>query len=76
MCALTTNASESINAAIKQMVDFKESSWPEFDSVKHFVQSQREEVIRALSGRGRYRLCPEFSHYGVSSPTWMKMRPA
>ena len=42
------------------------------DSMKRFVQSQREE---ALSGRGCYRLCPEFSHYGVSSLTWVKMRP-
>ena len=68
---------DSINAAIKRKVDFRESGWPEFnDSMKHFVQSQKKEVIRALSGRGCYRLCPESAHYhGVSSPTWVKMRP-
>ena len=42
--------------------------------MKHFVESQREEVIRAFSGHGMYRLCPEFSHYGVSSQIWVKMR--
>ena len=53
--SFTTNASESINAAIKRKVDFKESGWPEFnENIKHFVESQREEVIRALSGRGMY----------------------
>ena len=28
----TTNASESLNAAIKRKVDFKESDWPQFIS--------------------------------------------
>ena len=51
----TTNASESLNAAIKRKVDFKESDWPEFLlHMKQYGDSQREEVIRALSGRGQY----------------------
>ena len=41
---------------------------------ERYVESQREEVIRALSGHGMYRLCPELPHYGVSSQVWMKMR--
>ena len=41
--------------------------------MKRFVESQREKVIRALSGRGMYRLCPEFAHYGVSSQIWIKL---
>ena len=53
----TTNATESINAAIKRKVDFKESDWPKCnENMKDFVESQREEAIRALSGRGMYRL--------------------
>ena len=73
--AFTTNASESINAAIKRKVNYKESGWPEFnESMKHFVDSQKEEVIRSLSGRGKFRFCPEFAHYGVPSPVWIKMR--
>ena len=40
-----TNASESINAAIKRKVDFKESDWPEFnEKMKHFVESQRKSL--------------------------------
>ena len=38
------------------------------------MESQREEIVRALSGRGQYRLNPEFAHYGVSTQEWIKMR--
>ena len=70
----TTNASESINAAIKRKVDYKESGWPELtDKMKQFVESQRDEVIRALSGRGQFRLEHKYSHYGVSAQSWQKM---
>ena len=72
----TTNASESLNAAIKRKVDFKESDWPQFIShMKQYVESQREEVIRSLSGRGQYRLLPIVSHYGVPTQSWIKMTP-
>lgn len=72
----TTNASESINAAIKRKVDYKESALPEFiKQMKHLVQSLREEVTQALSGRGQFRLCHGFAHYGTSTQMWMKMRP-
>ena len=30
---------------------------------------------RALSGRGQYRLLPQFSHFAVSPSQWAKMRP-
>ena len=30
-------------------------------------------MIRALSGRGQFRLCSDFSHYGVSTQVWVKM---
>lgn len=71
----TTNGSESINAAIKRKVNYKESEWPQFnDQMKEFATHQQEEIIRSLSGRGQYRLKPEFSHYGVSNLEWLKMR--
>ena len=51
----TTNASKSLNATIKGRVNFKESDWPEFISdMKQYVESQREKIIRSLSGRGQY----------------------
>ena len=71
----TTNGSESINAALKRKVNHKESAWPQFNEhMKAHVESQREEIVRALSGRGQYRLNPEFAHYGVSTQEWIKMR--
>ena len=70
----TTNASESLNAAIKRKVNFKESDWPEFISqMKQFAESQRDEVIRSLSGRGQYCLCTDLAHYGVPTQSWIKM---
>ena len=71
----TTNGFESINAAIKRKVNYKESEWPQFnDQMKEFATHQQEEIIRSLSRRGQYRLKPEFSHYGVSNQEWLKMR--
>ena len=71
----TTNGSESINAALKRKVNHKESDWPQFNEhLKAYVESQREEILRALSGRGQYRLNLEFAHYGVSTQEWIKMR--
>ena len=70
----TTNASESLNAAIKRKVNFKESDWPEFIAhMKQYVESQKEEVIRALSGCGQFRLCPDVGHYEVPTQSWAKM---
>ena len=72
----TINGSESINAAIKRKVDHKESDWPQFNEhIKSLVNSQHEEVIRALSQRGKYSLKPEYVHYSVATQEWMKMRP-
>ena len=42
--------------------------------MKQYVESQRE-VIRSLSGRGQYQLCPDVAHYGVPAQSWIKMTP-
>jgi len=42
--------------------------------VNQLVGQQEDEIIRALSGRGQYRL-PKFSHLAVSPSQWAKMRP-
>ena len=71
----TTNGSESINAAIKRKVNHKESDWAQFNNhIKQLMTSQHEEIIRALSQRGQYRLKPEYAHYGVTTQEWVKMR--
>jgi len=70
----TTNSSESLNAAIKRRVNYKESEWPEFnEAMKHLVMSQRDEVLRSLSGRGQYRLDQEYAHLLVAPQQWTKM---
>ena len=57
----TTNSSESVNAELKRKVDFKECEWTDFNKhVEELVESQRDEIIRALSGRDQYRLLPQF----------------
>ena len=72
----TTNASESVNAAIKRKVEYKESEWPTFnDKIKQLAKQQREEVIRSLSSRGQYRLLPQYLHFGVPTTKWGKMKP-
>ena len=43
--------------------------------IEQLVESQRDEVIRALSGRGQYRPLPQFQYLGVPIQNWMKMRP-
>ena len=69
----TTNAAES---TLKRKVDYKESEWPEFIKiVKDLVESQRQEVIRSLSGRGQYRLLPQYNHLGVTVQQWTTMNP-
>ena len=50
----TTNPSESVNAVIKRKVDYKATESPAFnDSLKRIIDGQRDEAIRALSGRGQ-----------------------
>ena len=63
---LTTNASESMNSVLKKGVSYKESQWPEFVQKMKDADSQRDEIIRALSGRGQYRLCEQYRNLGVS----------
>jgi len=72
----TTNSSESLNATIKRKVNFKESEWPQFnESMRELVLSQRDEVIRSLSGRGQYRVEKEYTHVVVAPERWMRMTP-
>ena len=65
---------ESLFAAVKRRVSFKESDRPEFIShMKQYVESQREEIIRSLSGHRQDRLCPDIAHYRVPSQSLIKM---
>ena len=68
--------SKSLNHIVKQHVQFKPSEWPEFNSnLKSLIDAKREEVIRALSGRGQYRLQQQYSDLGIDEFKWQRMRP-
>ena len=70
----TTNACESLNAVIKRKVNYKETEWPEFNNqMKQLIDRERDEAIRALSGRGQYRLCKEYTSLQVGPFEWTKM---
>ena len=72
----TTNSSEAINSVIKKQVHYKKTQWPEFvKHMKELAESQRNEIIRSLSGRGQYRLSEDYQHLSVSVEKWNKMRP-
>lgn len=72
----TTNACESLNAVIKRKVNYKESEWPEFNNqMKQLIDRERDEAVRALSGRGQYRLCKKYTALQVCPSEWVKMRP-
>jgi len=43
--------------------------------MKELVLEQRDEVIRALSGRGNYQLCRGYEHLQVSPQEWAKITP-
>ncbi len=69
----TTNASKSLNAALKKKVNFKETEWSEFnDAMKQFAMAQRDDTIRAIYGCGQYCLT---AHLLVSHQEWIKMTP-
>ena len=41
--------------------------------MKLLVESQHDEIIRALSGCNQFSLCPEVSHHGITALTWTNM---
>ena len=70
----TINASESLNAALKKKVNYKETEWPQFnEAVKELISAQRDEVIRAISGQGKYRLVKEYLSFQVTPQNCIKM---
>lgn len=55
----TTNTSESVNALLKNKVDYKRSELPDFlNKLKEVISEQDEELSRAVIGKGKYTLRP------------------
>ena len=59
--AYTMNASESINAIIKQHVQYKASCWPEFNEKLRKLPSMK----KLFSGCGLYCLTVQYSQLAV-----------
>ena len=71
--AFTTNASESLNAMLKE---YKKNELPLFiEKVKELVNEQSWEVERALIGRGKYRISEQYQFLAVPESQWFLMTP-
>ena len=70
----TTNASESVNAILKNKVNFKKTELPLFiENVKDLVKEQRKEIERAIIGRGKYELKKGYKFLEVPEEKWFLM---
>jgi hypothetical protein len=71
----TTNASESVNALLKNKVDYKRNELPDFlKKLKEVIDEQDEEVSRAVIGKGKYEIQPGFKQLEKSEAEWFSMR--
>lgn len=70
----STNASECVNSIIKRKVEYKRNELPQFiQKLRELCEEQQREVERAIVGRGKYRLRPQYSHFGVAESKWFVM---
>jgi len=69
-----TNASESVNALLKETVSYKKQQWALFtNKVKKAVESQQCEMDKAIINSGQYRLCQQYKFLACSEDTWFRM---
>ena len=69
---ITTNTSESVNHVLKEAAECEEMSLPDFIALsKAVAESQRQEQMRAVIRKGKYRFKHEFSYLEVSESTWI-----
>ena len=69
--AFTTNASESINALLKNQVEYKKNDVPVFlDKLQAAINEQQREVERAIVNTGKYRFCEKYKHLVKSEDDW------
>ena len=69
---ITTNPSESVNHVLKEATEYEEMSLPDFIVLsKAIAESQRQEIMRAIIQKGKYRFKQEFSFLEVPESQWM-----
>ena len=69
-----TNDIESKNNILKQHVNRKSSSLPEFvDKMKELLIEQRSEIEKAVASCGEYRVLPQYRNLSCDRHKWFKM---
>lgn len=72
--AFYTNDSESINALLKESLNYKKHQWGIFnEKVKKIAQKQQSEMEKAVIGYGEYQLRPQYSFLAVPEEKWFRM---
>ena len=70
----TTNACEAANSVLKKTVNYQRSELPDFiQKLKDLITEQYREVERAIIGRGKYELRPQYQSWQVSESKWFTM---
>ena len=69
-----TNASESINAALKDTMSYKKQQWAVFNNkVKKAIENHQHEMEKAIISSGQYRIRQPYSFLVCSEDTWFRM---
>ena len=67
----TQNNSESLNALVKQYVNFQKQDIFQFvNDLNECVHEQQNQVSKAAIGLGRWSLSPSYSHIGQKTNNW------
>lgn len=69
--AFTTNASESVNALLKNQVEYKKSDVPVFlDNLQAAIDEQQKEIERAIIDKGKYKFKEKFRTLVKNEDDW------
>ena len=72
--AFYTNNNKSINAALKECVNYKKRHWGVFNAkMKKAVDQQQREVGKAIIGCGKYRVHTEYNFLSIPEEKWFRM---
>ena len=70
----TTNACETANSMLKNEVNYKRSDMINFiQKLNNLICEQAHEVERAVIGRGKYELRPQYQSFHVPKTKWFAM---
>ena len=70
----TTNACKTANSMLKNQVNYKRSDMINFlQKLNDLIREQEREVERAIIGRGKYELRPQYQSFHVPETKWFAM---